>query len=338
MKIGQHDLDKSVFIIAEIGNNHEGSFSLAEEMIGRAAESGADAVKFQTIIPELFISRADSERLERLKKFQFSFDQFARLAETARHAGVTFFSTPFDLESARFLNTIQPVFKIASGDNNFAPLLDEVAGFGKPMIVSTGLADMELIRKTHERIRAVWARNNVSPGLVLLHCVASYPAPPSQANLAAIASLQSAIPDATIGYSDHVIGIAAATAAVAAGARVIEKHFTINKNHSDFRDHQLSADPADMRAMVEAIREVTAMLGTGEKKPQACENDLAVAARRSIAAARDLSKGAVLTDSDLIWVRPGSGIAPGKENLLLGKRLQRGLLRGEIFHANDGID
>ena len=155
MKIGGLDLDQKVFVIAEIGNNHEGDFALAEELITRAAESGADAVKFQTIIPELFVSRAETARLERLKKFQFSFEQFASLAETARKAGVVFFSTPFDLESARFLNTIQPIFKIASGDNNFYPLLEEVASFGKPMIVSTGLADLAQVRRTHDRIAAV---------------------------------------------------------------------------------------------------------------------------------------------------------------------------------------
>ncbi|MBA2587452.1 MAG: N-acetylneuraminate synthase family protein [Alphaproteobacteria bacterium] len=335
MKIESFDLNQKVLVIAEIGNNHEGSFALAEEMIGKAAESGADAVKFQTIIPELFVSRADSARLERLKKFQFSFDQFASLANTARKAGVIFFSTPFDLESARFLNTIQPLFKIASGDNNFYPLLEEVASFGKPMVVSTGLAGMDQIRKSYDRIQTVWARNKVSPGLALLHCIASYPAPPSQANLGAIAALKAAFPDAVIGYSDHVMGIGAATAAVAAGARVVEKHFTLDKNYSDFRDHQLSADPADMRAMVEAIRETSAMLGTGEKIPQACEADLAVAARRSIAAARDLAAGTTVTQGDLIWVRPGSGLAPGEESRLVGKKLQRGLLQGELFVATD---
>ena len=335
MKIDSFDLDQKVLVIAEIGNNHEGSFALAEEMIGKAAESGADAVKFQTIIPELFVSRADTARLERLKKFQFSFEQFAKLAQTARKAGVIFFSTPFDLQSARFLNTIQPVFKIASGDNNFYPLLEEVASFGKPMIVSTGLAGMDQVRKTHDRIQAVWRKNKVSPGLVLLHCIASYPAPPSQANLGAIMALKAAFPDCVIGYSDHVMGIAAATAAVAAGARVVEKHFTLDKNYSDFRDHQLSADPADMRAMVDAIREVTAMLGSGEKIPQACEADLAVAARRSIAAARDLPAGAIVTRADLMWVRPGSGLAPGEEARLVGKTLRRPLLTGELFAETD---
>jgi N,N'-diacetyllegionaminate synthase len=335
VKIDNFDLDKKVLVIAEIGNNHEGSFALAQEMIGRAAESGADAVKFQTIVPELFVSRADPARLERLKKFQFSYEQFAELAQAARKAGVIFFSTPFDLQSARFLNTIQPLFKIASGDNNFYPLLEEVASFGKPMIVSTGLADMALIRKTHDRIQAVWDKNKMSPGLALLHCIASYPAPPSQANLGAIAALKAEFPDAVIGYSDHVMGISAAAAAVAAGARVIEKHFTLDKNYSDFRDHQLSADPADMRAMVDAIREMTAMLGTGEKAPQACEADLAVAARRSIAAARDLAAGATVTADDLMWVRPGSGIAPGEESRLVGKTLQRGLLTGELFALGD---
>jgi sialic acid synthase SpsE len=335
MKIGQHDLASKVFVIAEIGNNHEGDFALAEEMIGHAAESGADAVKFQTIVPELFVARTDAARLERLKKFQFSYEQFARLAETARAAGVLFFSTPFDLESARFLDGIQPVFKIASGDNNFYPLLDEVASFGKPMIVSTGLADLADIRKVHDRIMQAWSRAGAAPGLALLHCIASYPAPPEQANLKAIAALKAAFPNTTIGYSDHVMGIQAAIASVAAGARVVEKHFTLDKNYSDFRDHQLSADPAEMRAMVEGIRKIDAMLGSGEKVPQECEGALAVAARRSIAAARDLVPGDTVSAQDLMWVRPGTGLPPGDEERLVGKSLRRALARGELFSEDD---
>lgn len=335
MKFANIDTDRKVFVIAEIGNNHEGDFKLAQEMVVQAAHSGASAVKFQTIVPERLVACADSARIDRLKQFQFRYEQFAELADLAARHNVLFFSTPFDLESARFLATIQPVFKIASGDNNFYPLLEEVASFGKPMIVSTGLADTAQVKATHDGITAVWKKKDVNPGLALLHCVASYPVPADQANLAAIATMKAAFPDCTIGYSDHVMGIKAAVAAVAAGARIVEKHFTLDKNYSDFRDHQLSADPADMRAMVDAITEMDAMLGTGDKQAQACEDAVAPAIRRSIAAARDLAAGAVLMPDDLMWVRPGSGLAPGEEYRLLGKTLVRPLLMGELIVQAD---
>jgi N,N'-diacetyllegionaminate synthase len=333
MKIGEHDLAENVFIIAEIGNNHEGDFSVAQEMVARAAETGANAVKFQTFLPEHYVSGSDAARLERLRKFQLSQEQFAALARQAQALGLVFFSTPFDLASASFLDSIQPLFKIASGDNNFYPLIETVAGFGKPMIVSTGLADVSLLTEVRRRIHAIWGKTD--PGLAFLHCVASYPVPPDQANLGAIPALTRQFPDITIGYSDHTLGIEAAAMAVAAGARVIEKHFTLAKDYSDFRDHQLSADPADMKALVARIRAVSAMMGKGEKVPQDCEEGLRGAVRRSIAAGRDLPAGTVLSFSDLTWVRPGGGIAPGKEQEVLGKTLKRTFNQGEIFSHAD---
>ena len=266
-----YDLSKMVLIVAEIGNNHEGSFDTAQRMIGSAAKAGADAVKFQTIVPEQLVHGADAARLARLRGFQFSFAQFEALARTARDSGVIFFSTPFDLQSARFLNSIQNVFKIASGDNNFMQLIQCVAAFSKPMFVSTGLADLALLQRIYSATSAIWNKNGVNPGFAFLHCVCSYPAPPDQANLGAIQKLKAHFPGAIIGYSDHTLGIEAATFAVAAGARIIEKHFTLDKNHSEFRDHQLSADPQDFRLLVSSIRRVEAMQGSGEITPQACE-------------------------------------------------------------------
>lgn len=335
MKIGSFATDEKVFVVAEIGNNHEGDFTLAQEMIDLAAEAGADAVKFQTFVPELYVSSEDAARLERLRRFRLTTEQFEGLAKHASAAGLLFFSTPFDLESARFLNTIQSVFKISSGDNTFFPLIETVAQFGKPIILSTGLADMDLLERVTRDIRAISRRNGIDADLALLHCVSSYPVPPAQANLGAIRALIERFPDCTIGYSDHTLGIEAATYAVAAGARIVEKHFTHNKRHSDFRDHQLSADPTDMRRLVEAIRSVTAMMGVGEKVPQACERELAVAVRRSIAAATDMAAGAVISRSNIVWVRPGTGIAPGEEAQVLGRRLRRALKSGELIQQAD---
>jgi N,N'-diacetyllegionaminate synthase len=335
MKIGTVDLDRQVLVIAEIGNNHEGNFAVAQEMLGRAAEAGADAVKFQTFIPEHYVSSADPARLERLRRFQLSRDQFAQLARQAADLGVIFFSTPFDIDSAHFLNTVQPVFKIASGDNTFAPLIEAVAGFGKPLIVSTGCADLLLLERVRANVRAIWTRQAVDPGLAFLHCVASYPVPAAEANLGAVRTLREHFKDCTIGYSDHTLGVQAATYAVAAGARIVEKHFTLDKNYSDFRDHQLSADPADMRQLVDAIREVTILMGSGEKRPQPCEAASVTAIRRSIAAARALPAGRILASTDLTWVRPGTGIAPGNESQVLGGTLRRALAQGDLIQTDD---
>jgi len=327
--------EKTVLIVAEIGNNHEGSFDIAQIMIGNAAKAGADAVKFQTIIPEQYVHSSDTARLERLRGFQFSFAQFEALARTARDSGVIFFSTPFDMQSARFLNSIQNVFKIASGDNNFMQLIQCVAAFSKPMIVSTGLADYDLLQRIYSATSAIWNKNGVNPGFAFLHCVCSYPAPPDQANLGAIQKLKAHFPGAIIGYSDHTLGIEAATFAVAAGARIIEKHFTLDKNHSEFRDHQLSADPQDFRLLVSSIRRVEAMQGSGEITPQACEEGNRAPVRRSIAAALDLAAGTILTAAHITWVRPGTGIPPGEESAVLGRSINRRLAQGELIMPTD---
>ena len=318
-------------IIAEVGNNHEGDFSVAEELVDKAAEAGADAVKFQTFLPELFTSRADPARFQRLKQFQLSFDQFAALAARAKARGLKFISTPLDLESAEFLAGIVDAMKIASGDNTFWPLIRAAARSGRPMIISTGISGRSEIQHAVDTVEATWAETGKPAELALLHCIVSYPAPPEQANLSAIQSLHQAFPRYTVGYSDHTIGIDAAVAAVAMGARVVEKHFTLANDYSDFRDHQLSAAPAAMAEMVRRIREIEAMLGSGELGTMACEGDLVTPVRRSIAAARDLAPGHVVEMSDIIWTRPGGGIAPGDEESVLARRLTRGVGAGEMI-------
>jgi N,N'-diacetyllegionaminate synthase len=337
MKINNHDLNNKVLIVAEIGNNHEGDFSVAQELIGKASESGADAVKFQTFIPE-HISGGDPPRLKRLQKFCLTNEQFEKLAKLASDQNIIFFSTPFDLESAKFLDTIQPVFKIASSDNDYLSLIKTVASFGKPMIVSCGIAELNLIDIVCSEVNEIWSDKNINPGLALLHCVSSYPTPPEQANLNAITTIKKRFTEQTIGYSDHTLGVQAAVSSVALGARIVEKHFTLDKNYSDFRDHQISADPEDLKQMVEKIREVELMLGTGEKILQQNETEILSALRRSIAASKNLPIGTKLTKDDLIWVRPGTGITMGKENQIIGKRLRRPISYGELISLEDVDD
>jgi len=326
-----------VFIIAEVGNNHEGDFGLAQEMVGLAAEAGVDAVKFQTIVPEFFVNRSDEPRFSTLKKFQFSYDQFEQLSKQAHAADIQFISTPFDLHSAAFLGKICDAIKIASSDNTFFALIEAVAKTGKPMIISTGLADESEIRTAITAVNKVWGDNAPTDRLGLLHCVSNYPTTPENANIGAVTSLKAAFPGRTIGYSDHTIGIEAARLAVGAGARIIEKHFTIANDHSDFRDHQLSADPATMKRLVETIRESSVLMGHGRIEMAACEVDIAPAIRRSIVAARPLKSGHVVTHKDLMWTRPGGGMPPGDEHEIIDKKLKAPMAEGDPFKRDNLI-
>jgi len=336
MKISKIDTDKKVFVVAEIGNNHEGSFELAKDMIKEAAAAGVDAVKFQTFIPEQFVSFKDQSRLNRLRSFQLSYKQFRELSKVAKKKGLIFFSTPLDIESAKFLNTIQPIFKISSGDNNFYPLIDTVASFGKPMIISTGATDIGSLQKVYERISKIWSsKKKRNQNLSFLHCVSSYPAPHEQVNLASIIYLKKMFPKIVVGYSDHTLGIDAAVLSVVAGARIVEKHFTLDKNYSDFRDHQLSANPEEMCMMVNEIRKAEKLLGKQEKKSQSCEKGMKIEGRRSIAVACDLQAGIKLSSVHLTWLRPAKGFLPGKEKKILGKKLRRNLKMGSIITKND---
>ena len=329
MKIDEFDLDKDILIIAEIGNNHEGSYTLAQELIGLAAEAGVDVVKFQTIIPERLVSVQQTDRIKQLKRFQLSFDEFSKLSEVAKKEGVIFLSTPFDLDSALFLNDIVPAFKIASGDNDFFPLIEVISKTGKPIIMSTGLMNLDEINKSVLFINNIWKESQIKQELALLHCVSSYPTLPEQANLLAIRELEE-ISD-IVGYSDHTLGIEAAVLSVALGVKIIEKHFTLDKNFSAFHDHLLSADPKEMKEMVIRIRAVEKYLGTGEKIPQESELQAVENSRRSIVAGCDLKRGAILKWENLTWLRPGGGLAPGRESEIVGKRLIRSISKDEYI-------
>lgn len=334
MRINDHNTNEKVFIIAEVGNNHEGSFDVATKMICEAAKAGADAVKFQTIIPERLVSTEDEKRIAQLKRFQLSYEQYRELKKVADREGVVFMSTPFDCETVNFLNDLVPAFKVASSDNNFYPLLRTIAETGKPIVLSTGLAADSDIDATIDCIDKTWKSKGIEGKLALLHCVSRYPVPAEDANLMYIQHLNNKY-DCVVGYSDHTLGIEACVTAVALGARVIEKHFTFDKNHSDFRDHQLSADPEEFSEMVRRIRTVEIMLGEGAKDMTSEEKDVAPVIRRSVAALKDLSQGHVLTYDDLTWVRPGTGVQVGQENLLIGKKLNKNVSMGILIREED---
>jgi N,N'-diacetyllegionaminate synthase len=334
VRIGTADTDERILIVAEIGNNHEGDAARACELVRRAADCGVDAVKVQTFRTEHFVNRRDEVRFARLKSFELSIDAFAGIAGAARQRDVAFIATPLDIHSAAALAPMVDAYKIASGDITFAPLLAAVARTGRPVLLSSGASTSEEVAHAAGVIRLGWTSQGIDQSLAVLHCVSSYPAPADEANLRAIAVLGD-LCGATPGYSDHVLGNEAAVAAVAAGARIIEKHFTLDKAFSDFRDHALSADPDDMRDLVARIRATERMLGTGQKHVQPSEAGMQSAIRRSVVMARDCCGGHTLTGEDVTWLRPGGGLSPGLEHALLGKRLRRDVRAGDPLAAGD---
>ena len=337
MKIGEKNTSDAVFVIAEIGNNHEGNLDLAQELISMAADAGADAVKFQTYNTKDFISQTDPKRFDRMKKFELSEEEFTQLSLQARELELVFISTPFDLPNVAFLDSIVDAIKIASGDNTFPQLITRAARTSKPLIMSTGIASFEEIAQAVGEIKTVRENTGSNLDLSLMHCVSSYPTLPKDANLAAISQLLHRFPDCVVGYSDHTIGIDVAVAAVAAGARLIEKHFTIDNNYSDFRDHQLSADPKAMRQMVEKIRDISSWMGTGAITLAECERDGASGFRRSAYAARDLSIKDTIAEQDIIWLRPGGGIPPKNADRAIGSRPREPIKAGQIINP-DNLD
>lgn len=322
MKFCDIDLDKDVFVIAEIGNNHEGDFHLAIEMMRQAANAGAHAVKFQTFQTEHYVSCVDKSRTDLLTSFELNHDQWRQLKEEAIRLRVIFCSTPFDLQSAAFLNDLVPFFKISSGDNTFLPLLSKVAEFSKPIILSCGMAKIDEIERAKKHIEGVWEENSFKSEIAFLHCVSSYPTFDADANLLTIPYLKKKL-GGTIGYSDHTLGIEAACTAVSLGAQIIEKHFTIDKNLSDFQDHKIAATPNEFKDLVKRCKRIRKLLGNEGKMIAKSEEKTITAARRSIVAGRDLPKGHLVELKDLSWVRPPGGLPPGKENILLGRKLIR---------------
>jgi N,N'-diacetyllegionaminate synthase len=334
MRIGNVDLNERVLVIAEIGNNHEGDADSAAALVRAAAAAGADAVKLQTFRTEQFISRETPERFDQLERFRLADEVVVGLHAIAQESGLLFLSTPLDLDSARFLEPLVDAYKIASSDNTFFPLLETVAATGKPVVVSAGLSDLDKIRSGVRFVQEQWESRDTEQELLVLHCVTAYPAEPEDVNLAAIGYLADEL-ECSVGYSDHTLGIETCELAVAAGARAIEKHFTLDKERSTFRDHQLSADPEDFRRLVERVRHIEQILGTRGKRVQPSEEALAPAVARSTVAGADLPLGHVVGAEDLMWTRPGGGLAPGEEHVLLGRILRRDVTLGERILPQD---
>lgn len=315
------------FIIAEAGVNHNGDPTLAHALIAAAAKAGADAVKFQTFKAEKLVTRSarmatyqvqnlgqESSQLEMLRKLELQYQDHAELKAHAESLGLVFLSTPFDEDGIDFLRDLGVVaFKAGSGDLTNLPYLRKMAAQGLPMIISTGMAVLDECRDAVEAIRAVG-----DPGLVVLHCTTNYPCPEVEVNLKAMTTLAQEL-GCWVGYSDHTDGILVPQLAVAAGACVIEKHYTLDRN-MEGPDHKASLEPDELREMVGMIRRVEGILGHGEKVPNASEQQIKEAARKSVVAGCDIPQGAVIAAEMLEIKRPGTGISPKKMQDLVGKR------------------
>lgn len=319
--IGQN---KPCFIIAEAGINHNGKLELAKELITAAAGAGADAVKFQTFKAEALCSR-NSQYFELFKNLEFDKSEWAQIAETARSRRIIFLSTAFDEASANLLDDLGiPAFKVASGDLTYLPFLEHVARKKKPVILSTGIATPDEI---DEALKAIYATGNKD--VILLHCIASYPAPVADMNLKAINTLERLF-KIPAGLSDHTTGILIPVAAVSLGAKVIEKHFTLDKKLPG-PDQELSLDPVEFSEMVKNIRTVELALGSGAKAPSEAELKARDAIRRSITAKETIRRGTSITRDMLKVVRPGTGIEPKYINNVVGRIAKEDIQADEIL-------
>lgn len=326
------------FVIAEAGVNHNGSLELAHELVDVAVDAGCDAVKFQTFKPEkvsspyapkakyqLETTAADESQLEMGKKLELPFEAFRELFHYCTHKGIMFLSTPFDYESADFLAEL-PVqaFKIPSGEITNPFFLEHIARKKRPLIVSTGMATLEEVSIAVEAIRATGNQQ-----MVLLQCVSNYPANPSSMNLRAMHTLAGEF-GVAVGLSDHSVGTEVAFAAVALGACVIEKHFTLSRELPG-PDHRASLEPQELGSLVKGIRNIESALGDGIKRPAPEELNTADVARRSLVAARFIPTGTKLTVDMLDILRPGTGLPPAMRSQVVGRHASHDIQAGTIL-------
>ncbi|MFC2019181.1 N-acetylneuraminate synthase [Chloroflexota bacterium] len=330
--------DQPCFIIAEVGVNHNGDISLAKKLIDAAIEAGADAVKFQAFkTEELVTNSAPKARYQKesINSRESQFDMLKRLELTeagfrelfiyARNKDIIFLSSLFDERSVDLLDELGiPAFKIGSGEITNFPLLKYIAQKRKPILLSTGMSTLDEVKETVEVFQKEGIRD-----IILLHCVSSYPAKTEDMNLKAIETLRQVF-KMPVGLSDHTLGITASIAAVAIGACVIEKHFTLDMKLPG-PDHKASLKPREFKEMVAVIQDVRSALGDGVKRPRKCEEDLIRIARRSIVAKMNIPKGTIITGDMLAVKRPGTGLEPKYIDEVIGRRVKGDIKQNEMI-------
>ena len=329
-----------VIIIAEAGVNHNGNYDLAVKMIHEAKRAGADYVKFQTAVPELVISTfapkaeyqkettgADESQLDMCRAIHLPLTDYVKLAAICKEEGIGFMSTPFDLVSIDVLEELDmDYYKIPSGEITNLPYLRKIASKHRPVIMSTGMCEMQEIA---DALAVLEAGGLTRDQITLLHCNTQYPTPFADVNLAAMHTIAATF-GTKVGYSDHTRGIEVPIAAVAMGARVIEKHFTLDCN-MEGPDHKASLEPHQLKAMVDAIRNVEEAIGSAEKHATASETPNKEVARKSIVAARAITKGELLTEENITVKRPGNGISPMLWDSVIGTVAKRDFIYDELI-------
>jgi N-acetylneuraminate synthase len=326
-----------VYIIAEAGVNHNGDLRIAKQLVDAAKKSGANAVKFQTFrTDELVTTHAEmasyqkkqlkdrTRQFDMLRKLELDFDDFIKLKHYCDAKRIQFLSTPHSPSAVDFLDSILPVFKIASGDLTNLPFLELVAAYNKPIIISTGMGTLDEVEEAVNTIR-----NKGNKQIVLLHCVTNYPAFLETLNLRALITLKETF-GVPVGFSDHTTGVAASIAAVSLGACVIEKHFTLDKKMPG-PDHKASFEPKELLELVQIIRSVEDALGDGIKKPIESELKMREIARKSLVAKIDIPRGSILTEAVIQIKRPGIGIAPKHLKSVIGKKAVRDIKKDELL-------
>ena len=329
-----------VIIIAEAGVNHNGNYDLAVKMIHEAKRAGADYVKFQTAVPELVISTfapkaeyqkettgADESQLDMCRAIHLPLTDYVKLAAICKEEGIGFMSTPFDLVSIDVLEELDmDYWKIPSGEITNLPYLRKIASKHRPVIMSTGMCEMQEIA---DALAVLEAGGLTRDQITLLHCNTQYPTPFADVNLAAMHTIAATF-GTKVGYSDHTRGIEVPIAAVAMGAKVIDKHFTLDCN-MEGPDHKASLEPHQLKAMVDAIRNVEEAIGSAEKHATASETPNKEVARKSIVAARAIAKGEVLTEENITVKRPGNGISPMLWDSVIGTKAKRDFIYDELI-------
>jgi N-acetylneuraminate synthase len=329
-------------VIAEAGVNHNGDIALAHQLIDAAAEAKADAIKFQTFDPDKLAAPAapmaeyqvenlgeEGSQLAMLRGLVLPESVYPELLRHAAERGILFLSTPFEEESADFLDRLNlPALKISSGDLTNHPFLAHVARKGRTMLVSSGMATLDEVRGAVAAIRQAG-----NPPLGLFHCVTNYPTDPIDCNLRAMETMRAEF-GVPVGWSDHTQGIDISLAAVALGATIIEKHFTLDRTLPG-PDHVASLEPSELAAMVQGIRRIESALGDGRKQPKACEEVIAPAARKSLHWRRDLSAGVTISAADIIALRPGTGILPERLASLVGLTTRTAVQQGQPVRSQE---
>ncbi len=328
---------QKTLIIAEAGVNHNGNLEMAKKLVDTAHACGADIVKFQTARLDSLVSKSalmadyqkkntgvEESQKDMLRKLLLDFDDFIELAAYCREVGIKFLSTPFDIESIHFLDTLQDIWKVPSGEITNFPYLVEIARTKKKVIISTGMAEMFEIKEAINVLEEQGTKD-----ITILHCTTEYPAPLSDVNLRVLKTLKDEF-GYPVGYSDHTQGIEIDLAAVALGARVIEKHFTLDRNLPG-PDHKASLEPDELKAMVDGIRKIEVALGTGEKKPSESEMRNRSVARKSIVAKKKIKAGEVFSIENITTKRPGTGVNPMKWNEVIGSKAIRDFNEDELI-------